>query len=53
MFVSQRNISFKIKDVKTLFLRARQQITKTSWKNAERHVVEKVMNRFRELDGVR
>ena len=53
MYVAQKNISFKIKDVKTLFIRATDHITRTSWQNAERHVIEKVENRFWELDGVR
>ncbi|KAJ8301926.1 hypothetical protein KUTeg_020913 [Tegillarca granosa] len=46
MYVASRNRTFKLKDVKRLFLEAKSTITKSSWQKAEEHVIEKVEKYF-------
>jgi len=51
-YVAQRNTTFKLKDVKQLFIEAKQQISVQDWKNVVNHVIQKVENKFWEMDNV-
>ncbi|KAL5007367.1 hypothetical protein ScPMuIL_016173 [Solemya velum] len=52
MYVASRNCTFKLRDVKTLFMEARGHITREKWEKAENHVIKCVEDKFWEIDGV-
>ncbi|KAL5018782.1 hypothetical protein ScPMuIL_004504 [Solemya velum] len=52
MYVASRNCTFKLRDVKTLFMEARGHITREKWEKAENHVIKCVQDKFWEIDGV-
>ena len=52
MFVARNNSTFKTKDVKELFIRAKNEITVEKWEKAEKFVIENIEKKFWEMDGV-
>ena len=47
-----KNNTFKLNDVKELYLKAKSMTTKEVWEKSERHVIEHVENELWKTDGV-